>query len=120
MDKADLEEKWREIQQTKLSKENQRVLVETTQTSRSQEFSTLDRINKQKESFHNKRMEELDKALTSFEEMRQQQQVENKDLEEQLGTLQAEVEAQEQQLAEQDRRDEEERANLRILREHVN
>ena len=53
MQKADLEEKWREIQQTKLSRENQRQLGDTqAQTSRSQEFAALDRINKQKEAFH--------------------------------------------------------------------
>ena len=52
MQKADLEEKWREIQQTKLSKENQRALGDTQPTSRSQEFAALDRINKQKEAFH--------------------------------------------------------------------
>ena len=31
MQKEDLEEKWREIQQTKLSKENQRALGESSQ-----------------------------------------------------------------------------------------
>jgi hypothetical protein len=54
MQKVDLEEKWREIQQTKLSKENQRLLGETAPTSRSQEFAGLDRVNKQKEAFHNR------------------------------------------------------------------
>ena len=46
MQKEDLEEKWREIQQTKLSKENQRSLWESSQTSASQEFSALDKARK--------------------------------------------------------------------------
>ena len=47
MEKADLEDKWRDLQQTKLSKENQRTLGETEHTSSSQEFAGLDRTNKQ-------------------------------------------------------------------------
>ena len=47
MEKADLEDKWRDLQQTKLSKENQRTLGETVHTSSSQEFASLDRTNKQ-------------------------------------------------------------------------
>ena len=46
MQKEDLEEKWREIQQTKLSKENQRSLGESSQTSASQEFSALDKVSR--------------------------------------------------------------------------
>ena len=46
MQKEDLEEKWREIQQTKLSKENQRSLGESSQTSASQEFSALDKARR--------------------------------------------------------------------------
>ena len=46
MQKEDLEEKWREIQQTKLSKENQRSLGESSQTSASQEFSALDKVRR--------------------------------------------------------------------------
>ena len=46
MQKEDLEEKWREIQQTKLSKENQRSLGESSQSSASQEFSALDKARR--------------------------------------------------------------------------
>ena len=116
LEKADLEEKWREIQQTKLSKENQRVLVETSQTSRSQEFSALDRINKLKESFHNKRMEELDRSLAELQETRQHQRHDNQLLRRQTEQLQAELEAEERELEELERKDEEETANLRMTR----
>ena len=114
MQKSDLEEKWREIQQTKLSKENQRVLVETSQTSRSQEFAALDRINKQKEAFHQKRMEELDATLASITEMAEEKEKENEQLREEVRALEQEVLDQEAELEEMVRREEEERKKARM------
>ena len=116
MHKSDLHQKWREIQQTKLSKENQRVLVETSQTSRSQEFAALDRINKQKEAFHAKRMEELNAILASIQEMDAEKKQENAQLEAQAALLEAEVEEQEAELQELVRREEEERKKARMER----
>lgn len=116
MQKTDLEEKWREIQQTKLSKENQRVLVETSQTSRSQEFAALDRVNKQKEAFHAKRMEELDSSLATIQEMTEEKKRENRELERELEALEQEVREQEQELEQLVRREEEERKKVRMLR----
>ena len=114
MQKSDLEEKWREIQQTKLSKENQRVLVETSQTSRSQEFAALDRINKQKEAFHQKRLEELDITLASIIEMTEEKEDENNKLREEVRVLEREVLEQEEELDEMVRREEEERKKVRM------
>ena len=81
MQKEDLEQKWREIQQTKLSKENQRSLGESSQASSSQEFSALDKANKQREVFHTKKMEELGNILSSFEDMIEAKRKDNESLE---------------------------------------
>jgi hypothetical protein len=86
MQKEDLEEKWREIQQTKLSKENQRSLGESSQSSTSQEFSALDKANKQREIFHAKRMEELGDIMASFEEMIEAKKKDNEALEVRVGS----------------------------------
>ena len=117
MQKTDLDEKWREIQETKLSKENsQRVLVETNQTSRSQEFSALDRVNKQKEASHFKRLEELNTVLDSIQEMRDEKEKENKNLKQELEQLKEEVQSQEKDLEDLIQHEEEERKKVRMLR----
>ena len=117
MQKADLEEKWREIQQTKLSKENQRLVGETAaQTSRSQEFAALDRINKQKEAFHTRRIEELGSVLTSLEEMVAEKGAENHALGAELEELRESVARQEAEIAQLVREEEEGRAAHRLER----
>ena len=77
MEKADLEDKWRDLQQTKLSKENQRTLGDTAVSTSSQEFASLDRTNKQKETFHHKRMDELNASLESIKNMSEVKAKEN-------------------------------------------
>ena len=116
MQKTDLEEKWREIQETKLSKENQRVLVETNQTSRSQEFSALDRVNKQKEGSHFKRMDELNTVLESIQEMIDAKIKENKSLKQEIQELRKEIQVQEKELDTLVEEEEEERKKNRMLR----
>ena len=116
MQKADLEGKWREIQQTKLSKENQRSLGEASQASSSQEFSALDKANKQREVFHAKRMEELDTVVRSFEEMIEAKQQENVALEAEVLELEAAVSAQNEDLIKQTREAEEAAAAVRLTR----
>ena len=94
MQKADLEEKWREIQQTKLTKDNQRSLGD--QTSASQEFSALDRSNKQREAFHHKRMKELDQVIADYEDMINDKRRDNENLLAEIADLEKEVEEQEE------------------------
>lgn len=132
MQKEDLEEKWREIQQTKLSKENQRSLGESSQTSASQEFSALDKVsclypsphyfsksfqaNKQREIFHARRMEELDGIIKSFEEMIEAKQRENQALEVEVAELEKSVDEENRELMDKTREEEEAGAKLRLRR----
>ena len=132
MQKEDLEEKWREIQQTKLSKENQRSLGESSQTSASQEFSALDKArkiylpsrvimlifqaNKQREIFHTRRMEELDSIIKSFEEMIEAKQKENKALEVEVADMEKSVEDENRELITKTLEEEEAGAKLRLRR----
>jgi len=116
MQKEDLEEKWREIQQTKLSKENQRSLGESSQASSSQEFSALDRANKQREVFHAKKMEELGNIMSSFEEMIEAKKKDNKLLEEEVVKLEQELKEEEAELEAQSKTVEEEMAKVRLRR----
>ena len=116
MQKEDLEAKWREIQQTKLSKENQRSLSDSSQTSTSQEFSALDKANKQREVFHAKRMEELETIMKSFEEMIEAKQKDNDALEAEVAEMEREVEEQDRELIEQTKEAEEAQAKLRLTR----
>ena len=116
MQKEDLEEKWREIQQTKLSKENQRSLGESSQTSASQEFSALDKANKQREIFHTRRMGELDNIIKSFEEMIEAKQSENDALEKEVIEFEAAVKKEKEELNEKTREEEEAQARLRLTR----
>ena len=130
MQKEDLEEKWREIQQTKLSKENQRSLGESSQVrlvgtlsetqyrvqllqaSSSQEFSALDRANKQREVFHAKKMEELGSIMSSFEEMIEAKKKDNELLEEEVVKLEQELKEEEAELEAQSKTVEEEMAKV--------
>ena len=116
MQKEDLEEKWREIQQTKLSKENQRSLGDSSQTSTSQEFSALDKANKQREVFHAKRMEELETIMNSFEEMIEAKKRDNDALEAEVAEMENEVAEQDRELIEQTKEAEEAHAKLRLTR----
>ena len=116
MQKEDLEEKWREIQQTKLSKENQRSLGESSQTSTSQEFSSLDKANKQREVFHGKRMEELETIMNSFEEMIEAKKKDNDALEAEVAEMEKEVAEQDRELIEQTKEAEQAQAKLRLTR----
>ena len=116
MQKEDLEDKWREIQQTKLSKENQRSLGESSQTSTSQEFSALDKANKQREIFHAKRMEELETVIKSFEEMIEAKRRDNEILEAEVTEMEKEVAEQDKELIEQTKEAEEAQAKLRLTR----
>ena len=116
MQKDDLEEKWREIQQTKLSKENQRSLGESCQSSASQEFSALDKANKQREIFHARRMEELDTIIKSFEQMIEAKQKENEALENEVRDLETDLEEENKHLVETSRAEEEAQAKLRLTR----
>jgi len=116
MQKEDLEEKWREIQQTKLSKENQRSLGESSQASSSQEFSALDRANKQREVFHAKKMEELGNIMSSFEEMIEAKKKDNELLEEEVVKLEQELKEEEAELEAQSKTVEEEMAKVRLRR----
>ena len=116
MQKEDLEEKWREIQQTKLSKENQRSLGDSSQTSTSQEFSALDKANKQREVFHGKRMEELETIMNSFEEMIEAKKRDNDALEAEVAEMENEVAEQDRELIEQTKEAEEAHAKLRLTR----
>ena len=129
MQKEDLEEKWREIQQTKLSKENQRALGEssqviaqaqqcpiiTIQASSSQEFSALDRANKQREVFHAKKMEELGNIMASFEEMIEAKKKDNELLEVEVVKLEEELKEEETELEAQSKAAEEEMAKVLIV-----
>ena len=131
MQKEDLEEKWREIQQTKLSKENQRALGEssqviaqenlqqcpiiTIQASSSQEFSALDRANKQREVFHAKKMEELGNIMASFEEMIEAKKKDNELLEVEVVKLEKELKEEERELEAQSKAAEEEMAKVLIV-----
>ena len=120
MQKQDLEEKWREIQQTKLSKENQRSLSDSKsqgQTgSASQEFAALDKANKQREVFHDRRMEELDNIVKSFEEMIEAKKQENEALLAEVIELEKQVEDDNKDLVEQTKAMEEEQATQRLTR----
>ena len=114
MEKADLEDKWRDLQQTKLSKENQRALGETVHTSSSQEFASLDRTNKQKESFHQKRMDELNAELESIRNLSIAKERENVRLQREVERLAVEVGEQEAELKQLMSQEEEDRAKARI------
>ena len=116
MQKEDLEEKWREIQQTKLSKENQRSLGESCQSSASQEFSALDKANKQREIFHMRRMEELDNIVKSFEEMIEAKQKENEALETEVAAFETAVRKENKELIEKTREEEEAQVKSRMAR----
>ena len=116
MSKQDLEEKWREIQQTKLSKENQRSLGDSSQSSTSQEFSALDKANKQRETFHARRMEELDSVVKSYEEMIEAKKAENEALMAEVTEMEREVEEENRELVERTREAEEASAKLRLTR----
>ena len=116
MQKEDLEEKWREIQQTKLSKENQRSLVDSSQSSTSQEFSALDKANKQRETFHARKMEELDIIITSYEEMIEAKRNENEALLAEVTELEREVEEENRELVERTKEVEEAQAKTRLTR----
>ena len=116
MQKEDLEEKWREIQQTKLSKENQRSLGDSSQSSTSQEFSALDKANKQRETFHARRMEELEAVIASYEEMIEAKRAENEALLAEVTEMERAVEEENRELVERTKEVEEAQAKLRLTR----
>ena len=116
MQKEDLEEKWREIQQTKLSKENQRSLGDSSQSSTSQEFSALDKANKQRETFHARRMEELDSIIKSYENIIEAKRLENEALLAEVTEIEKAVEEENKELVEKTKEAEEAQAKMRLTR----
>lgn len=116
MQKEDLEEKWREIQQTKLSKENQRSLGDSSQSSTSQEFSALDKANKQRETFHARRMEELDSIIKSYENIIEAKRLENEALLAEVTEIEKAVEEENKELVEKTKEAEEAQAKIRLTR----
>ena len=111
-----MEEKWREIQQTKLSKENQRSLGDSSQSSTSQEFSALDKANKQRETFHARRMEELDSIIKSYENIIEAKRLENEALLAEVTEIEKAVEEENKELVEKTKEAEEAQAKIRLTR----
>ena len=70
----------------------------TMQASSSQEFSALDRANKQREVFHAKKMEELGSIMASFEEMIEAKKKDNELLEKEVVKLEQELKEEEAEL----------------------
>ena len=85
------------------------------QASSSQEFSALDRANKQREVFHAKKMEELGSIMASFEEMIEAKKKDNELLEEEVVKLEQELKEEEAELEAQSKAAEEEMAKVLIL-----
>ena len=84
------------------------------QASSSQEFSALDRANKQREVFHAKKMEELGSIMASFEEMIEAKKKDNELLEEEVVKLEQELKEEEAELEAQSKAAEEEMAKVLI------
>ena len=87
----------------------------TMQASSSQEFSALDRANKQREVFHAKKMEELGSIMASFEEMIEAKKKDNELLEEEVVKLEQELKEEEAELEAQSKAAEEEMAKVLIF-----
>ena len=85
------------------------------QASSSQEFSALDRANKQREVFHAKKMEELGSIMASFEEMIEAKKKDNELLEEEVVKLEQELKEEEAELEAQSKAAEEEMAKVLIM-----
>ena len=86
--------------------------VQLLQASSSQEFSALDRANKQREVFHAKKMEELGNIMSSFEEMIEAKKKDNELLEEEVVKLEQELKEEEAELEAQSKTVEEEMAKV--------
>ena len=87
----------------------------TIQASSSQEFSALDRANKQREVFHAKKMEELGNIMASFEEMIEAKKKDNELLEVEVVKLEEELKEEERELEAQSKAAEEEMAKVLIV-----
>ena len=87
----------------------------TIQASSSQEFSALDRANKQREVFHAKKMEELGNIMASFEEMIEAKKKDNELLEVEVVKLEEELKEEETELEAQSKAAEEEMAKVLIV-----
>ena len=85
------------------------------QASSSQEFSALDRANKQREVFHAKKMEELGSIMASFEEMIEAKKKDNELLEEEVVKLEQELKEEEAELEAQSKAAEEEMAKVLLV-----
>ena len=103
MELEDLQNKWTDIQQTKLSKESRQTLISggnnnTTNDDINDDYSQLDKASKTTEEYLDKRLDELEKARKSVKEAVRAKEEENARLEKETKLLEAEVEAEKLEL----------------------